>query len=594
MNRARWKEVDDHFREALEFADAQRVSFVREVLVRDPELGLAVKDLLEYAAEAEAVLGENAAVFSSPLLAALSDDEWDTLHPGALVGGYRILREATRDRSGAVYLGEPVVRSVRPVAITVLARRADTSEILARLRHDGTRLAGLDHPCIARFHEGGALPDGRAYFVAEWIEGPTLAASCDERRLDVESRLLLFQQACSAVQFAHQQLVVHGTLSLSAIRVTVRGTPKVQSFGLAGVLGRTAPSPTAADVQALGACLYELLAGHGPVADAPDTGEPVRMSVVARAGGGGVSAARGMTPGRLSSVLRGDLDAMVSRAMDTDPARRHESAGALAADIERFLRGRPRRNRVRMGMVALAAVALLAITRAPVLRRHGAEPSVTTATPAPLAVASLPGAADTARELVPPFDTVTIANLAAQDGALDVVHDTPAAVRDSTPAAAIVVVRRAPVIKASAVRAPDIDSANALSRQAGVLRRAGKGADAERALREALAIRATLNSGENLQVAADEWELGDLLRVTQRYAEAEALLHNSLRTRQRLARSDGAEVGQSLAGLALLQCEQGRTSESDSLFAQAASIYRRLPASADGLSMPETHHAQCR
>ena len=90
------------------------------------------------------------------------------------------------------------------------------------------------------------------------------------------------------------------------------------------------------------------------------------------------------------------------------------------------------------------------------------------------------------------------------------------------------------------------------------------------------------------------WELGDVLSVMHRYEEAERLLRSSLLLRKRMATSDGAEVGQSLAGLAMVQCEQGRSGESDSLFKQAIAIYRRLPTDAGGLRMPETDRAQCR
>ena len=103
-----------------------------------------------------------------------------------------------------------------------------------------------------------------------------------------------------------------------------------------------------------------------------------------------------------------------------------------------------------------------------------------------------------------------------------------------------------------------------------------------------------LSDPESLVTAGRQWELGDLLRVTHRYEEAESLLRSSLRIRKQLADAQGAEVGQSLAGLAMVQCEQGRTAESDSLFARAIDIYRRLPNDAGGLRMPETERAQCR
>jgi tetratricopeptide (TPR) repeat protein len=129
-----------------------------------------------------------------------------------------------------------------------------------------------------------------------------------------------------------------------------------------------------------------------------------------------------------------------------------------------------------------------------------------------------------------------------------------------------------------------------LASLASALRQAGRNVEAEAALRQSL----SLEQQGSLAFAERQWELGDLLRVNHRYAEAEELMRSSLAMRKRLARSDGAEVGQSLVGLAMVQCEQGRSADSDSLFQQAIEIYRRLPTDAGGLRMPETDRAQCR
>lgn len=143
----------------------------------------------------------------------------------------------------------------------------------------------------------------------------------------------------------------------------------------------------------------------------------------------------------------------------------------------------------------------------------------------------------------------------------------------------------------AAVSSPSPDSLLGLARSS---RRAGRNAEAEKALRDALAIGAEQGQASTLSTAAIQWELGDLLRAGGRYDEAGRLLKASLATRQRLAPPGSGAVAQSLAALALYECEQGRKPVADSLFRQATAIYRRLPASADSGTPLVTARAECR
>ncbi len=631
MNRARWKEIDDHFARALALGGAEQLRFVREVLVRDPELGCAVKDLLESAREAEAVLGESALVYADPLLSALDSAEWDALHPGASVGGYRLLREIGRGDRSTIYLGEAAKgRFGKRVAIKVVARGTDTSEIVARIQHEYGRLLALEHPGIARFYSGGVTAGGLPYLATQLVEGRPLLPWCDEQRLDIRDRLNLFLQVCAAVQYGHRHLVAHGDLTSSRILVSGDGTATVLSFGFARLLQAeidAGPGPhfepvtTASDVWSLGAVLHQLLAGRKPYA--PDEHErpmaerrtgtkgPMRLSDAAWMGGAAVSRVRATTPERLARRLRGELDAIVARALEQDPAQRYQSAGELADDIGRHLDGKPvhahpgsvghrvirfaRGHRAGLGVAALVGVALVVLASTVGSRAASGSDIAPVAVQPPQDTASF-----ASPEPVSPAPSPPAPAAPAERNA-----EVPTPPR-STPATPVVI-PAAPVVRHSVAppgvaqvqadadgrRTPD-DSAQVLERVASELRKAGKFGEAEAMLREALTLSISTHGRENLQVAERQWELGDLLRVTGRYAEAEAELRSSLRTRNRLADSAGAEVGQSLAGLALLQCEQGRTAEFDSLFARAVSIYRRLPADNGGLRMPETSRAQCR
>ena len=196
-----------------------------------------MKDLLESAAEAEAVLGESAAVFAGPMLAGLNDAEWDALHPGAIVGGHRLLREIGRAGRSTVYLAEPAnAKSPPRVAIQVLTRGADADELIARIVHEREDARAARASRIARVHDGGATGSGLPYFVIELVDGRPLLAWCDDQRLDVTARLNIFLQVCAAVQHAHQHFVAHSDLTASRTWCSDQGTAKIMEFGTARVL----------------------------------------------------------------------------------------------------------------------------------------------------------------------------------------------------------------------------------------------------------------------------------------------------------------------------------------------------------------------
>jgi tetratricopeptide (TPR) repeat protein/predicted Ser/Thr protein kinase len=378
----RWREVDRLFAAALELPTADREAFVAEEAGSDAGLAGEVRALLESAGDAEAMIGESALRFADPLLTALGDHEPDSgggLGAGARVGSYRIIREIGYGGMGAVYLAERADEQFhKQVAIKVVKRGMDTDEILARFRHERQILATLEHEGIARLYDGGATDDGRPYLVMEYVDGRPLTAYCDDLRLDVERRLVLFRAVCDAVQFAHQRFIVHRDLKPSNVLVAADGTVKLLDFGLARVLqsegsaehprtsaGRRIMTPeyaapeqilgrpvtTATDVYALGAILYQLLAGRRPLEPFQSDRalalqdlverEPERLSAAASGMDLAAAALRGSTPDRLCRQLRGDLDCIVGRALEKEPARRYQSPRELADDIGRHVEGLP-------------------------------------------------------------------------------------------------------------------------------------------------------------------------------------------------------------------------------------------------------------
>src|SRR5262249_26844178 len=145
--------------------------------------------------------------------------------------------ELGRGGMGIVYLARRADDQYRKqVAIKLIRGGIDNDDIIRRFRNERQILAELDHPNIARFLEGGITADGRTYYVMEYITGQPIDDYCDLRRLSINERLRLFRDVCSAVQYAHQRLVIHRDIKPSNILVTEDGTVKLLDFGIAKLL----------------------------------------------------------------------------------------------------------------------------------------------------------------------------------------------------------------------------------------------------------------------------------------------------------------------------------------------------------------------
>ncbi len=375
LDRARVREV---YLEALASGTDVRADLLDRLCEGDAALRTEVESLLEASARRPQFLGSPTA----------GSSDAPTEPPGARIGPYQIVKEIGQGGFGSVYLAEQEAPFRRRVALKVIKLGMDTRAVIARFEAERQALAVMDHANIARVFDAGATDSGRPYFVMELVDGPPITAYCDAQGLSIADRLGLFKQVCLAVQHAHSKGIIHRDLKPSNVLVaTEDGRPvaKVIDFGVAkavsqkptekafftqerqliGTLeymspeqaGGEADIDTRSDVYSLGVLLYELLTGATPF-DARrlrsaafaemqriirEDDPPAPSTKVSSAGDelAGLSAQRGTEPRRLASTIRGELDWIVLRTLEKDRARRYESAGNLAADIDRYLDGRP-------------------------------------------------------------------------------------------------------------------------------------------------------------------------------------------------------------------------------------------------------------
>lgn len=376
MTPERWRRLKALFGGALERAPAERGAYLAAEAGDDAALRAEAAALLAAHEDAGAFLVD-------PTVRTGPPRPPGEAQPRERIGPYRLVRELGHGGMGTVYLAERDDDAyLKTVAVKLIRRGMDFDDVIARFRTERQILAALTHPNIAALLDGGTTDDGLPYFVLEYVDGAPIDRFCDAGRLSVARRLELFLQVCAAVQHAHRSLVVHRDVKPANILVTGEGVPKLLDFGVAKLLAggaaaveqtsaplrfvtpafaspealRGGPVTTASDVYSLGALLHVLLTGVGAHARAgPDDldalirriceTDPARPSATAVGAVGGPpeerAAVREGTPERLRRRLEGDLDTIVLCALARDPARRYPSVDALADDVRRHLAGHP-------------------------------------------------------------------------------------------------------------------------------------------------------------------------------------------------------------------------------------------------------------
>jgi non-specific serine/threonine protein kinase/serine/threonine-protein kinase len=355
MSSESWNDVEAILEEALEVAPVDRAQWLEARCAGRPELLAEVTSLV--AAHEQA--GEFLAIPTTGSR---------PVEIGRTVGRFRLVELIGEGGMGRVFRAERADGDyVERVAIKLLSHRINRDEVLRRFRIERQALATLNHPDIVGLIDAGMTDAGEAYLAMQLVEGMPITTYCARHRLILRDRIVLFQRICGAVEHAHQNGIVHRDLKPDNVLVTTGGTPKILDFGIAKLVDsdradftrtsvlrpltpnyaspeqvRGLPATTASDVYALGVMLYEVLAGVRPYETADKTldqlldivtiSDPPRPSESA--------CSRQELPYAVQT-MKGDVDAIVLKAMHKDAGQRYASPRELSQDLDRYLNRQP-------------------------------------------------------------------------------------------------------------------------------------------------------------------------------------------------------------------------------------------------------------
>jgi serine/threonine protein kinase/Flp pilus assembly protein TadD len=536
------------------------------------------------------------------------------------IGQFKLLEVLGEGGFGTVWVAEQQAPIRRRVALKIIKPGMDSRAVIARFEQERQALAIMDHANIAKVFDAGTAPDGRPYFVMEYVPGEPITAYCDKNRLSMRQRLELFIPVCEAVQHAHHKGIIHRDIKPSNVLVSVSTgagpTIKVIDFGVAKALshaftdktiftehGQILGTPeymspeqaemgamdidTRTDVYSLGVLLYEILAGALPfeARELRSKGyneiqriirevDPPRPSTRLRSMDGqrstDVARRRQLKLEELEGQLRRELEWIPLKAMRKDRRERYATPIALADDIRNHLAGRP-----------LTAGPESAIYRAKkFVRRNRA--SVLAASL--VAAALVAGAIVSTIGFVQASRNLKLAILRQQN--LEDTNNFMGAMLSSANVASghskDVTVRQ---ILDSAVSQLDAGAYQNQPRVEATLRAMlgrtyrslSEWRDAEKQWRKALELESANAGGQTPEATIALAGLGQLQVDTGRLEEAEKSLTDALALQRKVLPADHADIADTINALGLLADMRGDFKTAETRYREALKMYQANP-----------------
>lgn len=623
LTQTRWQQIDTLFDKALGKSKKERDLFLQKMCGTDTDLLNHVEKLLQVYDEAQEILGESVTTFAAPLIPGLIDQlsGKQQVSSGSRIGSYEILEELGYGGMGSVYLAKKKDAPYqKQVALKLIHPGMNTDGVLRRFRNEGQILASLEHSNIARLYDGGMHTDGRPFFIMERIKGEPIDIYCDKHKLPIKERLRLFITVCEAVQYAHQNLVVHRDIKPAHVLVTAEGKIKLVDFGIAKLLepeqmklnthqtqtGVKVMTPefaapeqvrgesvtTASDIYSLGVLLYLVLTGRRPynlntnsmleIERIVCQTEPIRpseavtgVSIPAAVGVGNeqfdpvtTAKLRGKRVEDLKRELSGDLDQIVLMALRKEPERRYQSALAVVDDIQNYLQARP--IQARPSALKYRITKFAKRNRWAVLGAAAAVISIF----AGLGIALWQ--ANIARLERDTAQREAAKARAAQDYLIELFETADPAENQGEQITVMEIVERG-IARLEEDLADEPEVHVEMLKVLGRVEQALGDFDlSAKLLEESLIMTRELRGEEHLDVAAVKAMLAEVLRWDGEFDRAEILFREALAIRHRFIEGDNTEIAINMDRLARTLEMKGDFKEAEFLYREALAMHERL------------------
>lgn len=356
----RWQQMEVIFHQAVETQEPGRRELVHRLCAGDSELLANVQELLDsFDQQKKRPVSVPPSQLPSPAETRFGNFRLDRLLGQ---GGMSSVYMAHRDDG----------QFEQKVAVKLMSPHLASEFFTERFRRERQILADLNHANVTRLIDGGVSASGDPYLIMEYVDGTALDAFCDEHRLMISQRIQLFLEICSAVEYAHEQHIIHCDLKPGNILVRRDGTPKLLDFGTAKLLSggrrdstttrfgmmtlryaspeqlRGDPLTAATDVYSLGVVLYELVSGAWPfgnpqsvLAGLDRAVHDVKPAAVSQLMTDAAAEARSTTKSELARQAGGGLERVLTKAVQARPEDRYSSVKEFADDLRHFLEGAP-------------------------------------------------------------------------------------------------------------------------------------------------------------------------------------------------------------------------------------------------------------